>query len=1204
MASNHNNNIKRTIDYTSYDFEALRDELISYLQETGSFKDVQFVSSNIRTFVDLFSYIGSLFGFYINSAANEVFLPTAKRYKNLNKIAQLLRYEPRGVTSARVNVVAQLEPEYVFSKESVGLEIPAYSIFPSTKATSDTNENFQFTNDKPVNYIIKGVGTRPVEARDIEYKGYSLPYTAPLSFWNDGTGASFQSNGIELPLSTQKQLRVIENNDLTNYRGFDTDEYPSVNPSSNQSVGQPFQKSIQTTDFGSSLVPNTRYFLVMNFDEATSEPYMSIIQNEATLGDKEDDVVAVLVLEATSSTEDFYTLRVEELRTFRRFYVGTLGLTNLESVKIEYDRLPNRINGLEKLRMVINKDGNSPDFSVLVDGVTYTFNSGIIETPKYKEDNWDRDRVEYNLNLIISNPDSPETNYDAKLEITSEIPLSNQVTIAKIYTNFIDPDTGTPTIRTNRGRKFGDFQIVDKIETQGDIQKAGTVELNANENFTQVIFNEAFDNDNYQVSLSSQEPVRTWVASKSINGFTIYVEPGNNFEGKINWVATNVIEDNITEVDVTFSKPMSLAVSPEGNISNYMVQLTPNENVNVWYDNLTENGFTIKTEKNYRGQVSWSVFNFFANDVIPQENVNSLRQRGNVVFRSDDLINGIEVEFEVPINDENYAIQLTPDKDVNVWYTNKSSNGFTINIEPSSEEDFREVLVEWIVDIAAEYTFQKHGEIRFRGQKTLNSQIPGFQFVNIPESFQIPDLIEGQPSISFINSNAVVDSNKNGLQISLDPVRFYETDIRFVVNNTNISTNGLRVFVKNEEGKWDEWDRASLVTNKSTAVGEKIYLVRVNPEEKVLIEFGDGENWGTSVLDKEVLILGLRSVGRSGNINRKTLDKRVILSQYILGNDITNIDFEQNFIDLVGLKNELYFENRVPETSILDSERTVVPQNNITIVQTQNAFGGNDIETANELRKNANNFFISQNRLVSLDDYERFARQAFSDYLLKTKVLSYTEVKNQELLSEEELEKYWFNHVFLVGLNADGSNLIPKNLREFIGKKLDDNKFRLIGAEHEILPATWIPIDVAVKYKKTEFGSAQAIENQMRNILINFFKPDNHELGAKIYHSQLINLLSVDNVESIEVFLNRDENNKLKASDYDVDFRTDEPNQNIEIRNRLMELMAKDKSLVKIYQPLFDTLKSDGTREWNFSLDVQLSDFEFPQLGDVTIERE
>jgi hypothetical protein len=86
--------------------------------------------------------------------------------------------------------------------------------------------------------------------------------------------------------------------------------------------------------------------------------------------------------------------------------------------------------------------------------------------------------------------------------------------------------------------------------------------------------------------------------------------------------------------------------------------------------------------------------------------------------------------------------------------------------------------------------------------------------------------------------------------------------------------------------------------------------------------------------------------------------------------------------------------------------------------------------------------------------------------------------------------------------------------------------------------------------------------------------------------------------------LNKDPDNKLSSSDYNIDFRTSDSDVNVARRNKLMELVAKDPSLVKIYQPLFDTLNIDGTREWNYSLDIQLSEFEFPKLGDVIIERE
>jgi len=33
-------------------------------------------------------------------------------------------------------------------------------------------------------------------------------------------------------------------------------------------------------------------------------------------------------------------------------------------------------------------------------------------------------------------------------------------------------------------------------------------------------------------------------------------------------------------------------------------------------------------------------------------------------------------------------------------------------------------------------------------------------------------------------------------------------------------------------------------------------------------------------------------------------------------------------------------------------------------------------------------------------------------------------------------------------------------------------------------------------------------------------------------------------------------------------------------------------------------LKADGTREWNYSLDINFGMYEFPKLGEVIIKRE
>jgi uncharacterized protein YoxC len=85
----------RTIDYTNYDFEAIRNGLLKDLSETGVYKDVNIKGSNINNLVDLLAHVGALNGYYLNSAANEMFKPTAKRYNNLNKIGQLLNYSAR-----------------------------------------------------------------------------------------------------------------------------------------------------------------------------------------------------------------------------------------------------------------------------------------------------------------------------------------------------------------------------------------------------------------------------------------------------------------------------------------------------------------------------------------------------------------------------------------------------------------------------------------------------------------------------------------------------------------------------------------------------------------------------------------------------------------------------------------------------------------------------------------------------------------------------------------------------------------------------------------------------------------------------------------------------------------------------------------------------------------------------------------------------
>ncbi len=1201
------NNEKRTIRYTNFDFNEILQELQLYLEETNTFKDANFEGSNIRVLMEILAIVTSQSSYYVHAAANEVFLPTARLYKNINKIAQTLSYDARGKTSAHLDVVGSLNPEYVFGKETQYIEIPSYSVFPSNMTTSN-GEEFSFTNPKPVVYIVRGFGIKEIVESDIRYKNYPLPYTAPSFFFKQPDGSiRIDPTKFTIPLSINKPLTIIKRNDVDNYRPFDIENYPLFNPSNSENVGQPFTNTLGTIESGSDILPDIEYALVMNYDTSTSYPYLSVEVNSSVVADRQDDVIGTIILE--NSGDDLYTIKVNEMTSYQRFYTGVLGMKNLESVDFDYDTIPGTDNSVQRIKMIINKNGNSPTFSALINGTIYDFSPGTIYSQTIESEFWDSNSEFFNINLILNDPDSPETNYGATLSITSKDPVANQITMARIYTKYTDPETGTKTLQTVSGKRYGDIKVVEAAPFKTSEEKAGRLFFNQNTNVERILFEKDFEllenesSVDYNISITPEGNVRTWYANKNESGFDLYVEPDSQFEGYINWKATRVITENTKNVEVAFTKPVSPNITVDGEISNYMVQLTPNDNVQVWYENATPEGFTIRTEREFQGKISWSIVNYFSNQEVPIEPESIFRQRGTIQIDSGS--SSRDITLDIPINDIDYAIQLVPNANINVWYTNKSSTGFTINIEPGiSSETLGTVDIDWYVDSSVGYTFQQHGEVDFSGQTGNRLNIPGLRFQNVRETFEIQDILQGSVTMSVINTNTVVDSTRNGLGLSLDPTRQFQTDAKFIVNNANISTNSIRVFVRDTAGIWNEWNKAGTGFDIDTSAGEEIYFVRVNPDKKITIEFGDGEVWGSSILEKEVFIFGLNSVGKEGNITRNTLDDEVIISKYILGNDNTNVQFQQDLINLIGLKTRVYFQGGSASTTIVDSEETRLKNRDLLIIQNKNAFGGNEVETVDEIRQNAPNSFIRQNRNVSLTDYNRFVKEVFRDYLQESKILTYQEIKEEGLIPETELSKYWFNHIFVVGLNKDGSNTISKNLRDEIVETLNGATFKMIGTEHEVVPASWIPVDILVRYKKSQFGSYEQIETQIRKNLNDYFNPSNHTLGETINHSDLVQLVKVDFVEAVEVMMNKDPNDEFNASDYNISVRQTEQDLDVARRNKIMSLIAKDPSLVKVFQPVFDIIKTDGTKEWSYSLNVSFSNNEFPTIGNIILERE
>ena len=90
------------IDYTSRDFNSIRDDLLNYARRyyPNTFKD--FSESGFGSLmVDTTAYIGDILSFYLDYSVNESFLDTAIEYENILKLGRQMgyRFQPNAASS-------------------------------------------------------------------------------------------------------------------------------------------------------------------------------------------------------------------------------------------------------------------------------------------------------------------------------------------------------------------------------------------------------------------------------------------------------------------------------------------------------------------------------------------------------------------------------------------------------------------------------------------------------------------------------------------------------------------------------------------------------------------------------------------------------------------------------------------------------------------------------------------------------------------------------------------------------------------------------------------------------------------------------------------------------------------------------------------------------------------------------------------------
>lgn len=159
-------NIPISVDYTSKDYYALRDELITRVQD----RIPEWTAADPADFgvalIEAFAYLGDLLNYYIDRNANEAFISTATQRRSVINIAQNYGYIPAGYRQA----LTTLE----FTNTSANpITVPAGTVVSGDVVIGDTVQTVYFTTETETE-VSEQIGETPGSETITGYHGRSV----------------------------------------------------------------------------------------------------------------------------------------------------------------------------------------------------------------------------------------------------------------------------------------------------------------------------------------------------------------------------------------------------------------------------------------------------------------------------------------------------------------------------------------------------------------------------------------------------------------------------------------------------------------------------------------------------------------------------------------------------------------------------------------------------------------------------------------------------------------------------------------------------------------------------------------------------------------------------------------------------------------------------------------------------------------------
>lgn len=248
---------KPAINYTSRDFNSIREDLVSYAKRYYPDKIKDFSQSSFGALMlDTVAYVGDLLSFYLDYQANESFMSTAIEYNNVVKLARTLGYKiqtnPSSFGTLTVYVLVPTESNTVAPDENYMPILKRGSTFSSTNGTLFTLiEDIDFSDSSLERVVAQ---TDPQTGAPIKYaiRAYGQIVSGELGVETVDVGE--YSKFPRFQLETKNIAEVLSIVDSENNRYYEVDHLtqdviyiPIVNMSENRDTVRNILKPVSVS---------------------------------------------------------------------------------------------------------------------------------------------------------------------------------------------------------------------------------------------------------------------------------------------------------------------------------------------------------------------------------------------------------------------------------------------------------------------------------------------------------------------------------------------------------------------------------------------------------------------------------------------------------------------------------------------------------------------------------------------------------------------------------------------------------------------------------------------------------------------------------------------------------------------------------------------------------------------------------------------